>query len=219
MYSLLFTIGLRYNRLATRNFVLTYAVLSKLRTKKPRKLTMLKQIKITNSTTAIFPKLFSPKEKIWRTWKVVWLELLNQREKQRSQNMERLEERLKKTALSRPAPKRPWTTGEMFFQNTSKNAREKVTKVRGSLNATYPIWRVLASTLGISSWTPLKPQHSNPKPNPWPINSGVLTSLLLPHRLHAFFESLMLLKKWCSIYARWFKSSLKHSIRFCGIFS
>ena len=29
-------------------------------------------------------------------------------------------------------------------------------------NATDPVWRVLASSLGISSWTPLKPQHSNP---------------------------------------------------------
>ena len=33
-------------------------------------------------------------------------------------------------------------------------------------NATDPIWRVLASSLGISSWIPLKPQHSNPNPNP-----------------------------------------------------
>ena len=50
-------------------------------------------------------------------------------------------------------------------------------------NATDPIWRVLASSLGIFSWTPLKPQHSNPNPtlNLWPVNSGVLTSLLLPH--------------------------------------
>ena len=31
-------------------------------------------------------------------------------------------------------------------------------------NATDPIWRVLASSLGISSWTPLKLQHSNPNP-------------------------------------------------------
>ena len=31
-------------------------------------------------------------------------------------------------------------------------------------NVTEPIWRVLASSLGISSWTPLKPQHSNPNP-------------------------------------------------------
>ena len=29
-------------------------------------------------------------------------------------------------------------------------------------NATDSIWRVLASSDGISSWTPLKPQHSNP---------------------------------------------------------
>ena len=29
---------------------------------------------------------------------------------------------------------------------------------------------------------------------------------------------LMLLQNWCSIHARWSKSSLKHSIRFCGIF-
>ena len=28
----------------------------------------------------------------------------------------------------------------------------------------------------------------------------------------------MLLKNWCSIHARWTKSSLKHFIRFCGIF-
>ena len=35
-------------------------------------------------------------------------------------------------------------------------------------NATDPIWRVLSSSDGISSWTPLKPQHSNPNPNPNP---------------------------------------------------
>ena len=33
-------------------------------------------------------------------------------------------------------------------------------------NATGPIRRVLASSDGISSWTPLKPQHSNHNPNP-----------------------------------------------------
>ena len=33
-------------------------------------------------------------------------------------------------------------------------------------NATEPIWRALAYPDGISSWTPLKPQHSNPNPNP-----------------------------------------------------
>ena len=33
-------------------------------------------------------------------------------------------------------------------------------------NATDPIWRVLASSLGISSWTLLKPHHSNTNTNP-----------------------------------------------------
>ena len=45
-----------------------------------------------------------------------------------------------------------------------------------------------------------------------------LTPLIIPHRLSAFLESLMLLKNWCSIHARRSKSSLKHSIRFCCIF-
>ena len=45
------------------------------------------------------------------------------------------------------------------------------------------------------------------------------TPLIIPHRLRAFLESRMPLKNWCSIRARWSKSSLKHSIRFCGIFS
>ena len=44
------------------------------------------------------------------------------------------------------------------------------------------------------------------------------TPLIIPHRLPVFLESLMPLKTWCSIHARSFKSSLKHSIRFCGIF-
>ena len=92
-------------------------------------------------------------------------------------------------------------------------------------NATDPIWRVLASSDGISSWTPLKLQHSNPNPNPlayqlWCIDFLTPpTPLKIPHRLLAFLQSLMLLKNWCSIHARWSKSSLKHSIRFCGIFS
>ena len=91
-------------------------------------------------------------------------------------------------------------------------------------NATDLIWRVLTSSSVISSWTPLKPQHSNPNPNPLANQLGCIdfltppTPLILPHRLPAFFESLMPLKNWCSIHARWFKSSLKHSIRFCGIF-
>ena len=44
------------------------------------------------------------------------------------------------------------------------------------------------------------------------------TPPIIPHRLPAFLESLMPLKNRCSIHARWSKSSLKHSIRFCGIF-
>ena len=90
-------------------------------------------------------------------------------------------------------------------------------------NATNPIWRELASSLGIPSWTALKPQHSNPHPNRlanqlWSIDFVTPpTPLIIPHRLPAFLESLMPLKNWCSIPARCSKSSVKHSIRFCGI--
>ena len=77
----------------------------------------------------------------------------------------------------------------------------------------------------ICSWTPLKPQHRNPNPNPlanqlWRIDFLTpSTPLIIPHRLPAFLESLTPLKNWCSIQARWSKSCLKHSIRcFCGIF-
>ena len=69
-----------------------------------------------------------------------------------------------------------------------------------------------------------EPQHSNPNPNPlanqlWSIYLLTpLTPFIIPHRLPAFIESLMPLKNWCSIAARWSKSSLKHSIRFCCIF-
>ena len=45
------------------------------------------------------------------------------------------------------------------------------------------------------------------------------TPLIIPYKLPGFLESLMPLKNWCSIHARCSKSSLKHSIRFCGIFS
>ena len=92
-------------------------------------------------------------------------------------------------------------------------------------NATDPIWRVLASSDGISSWTPLKPQHSNPNPKPLANQLRCIdfltspTPLIIPHRFPTFLESLMPLKNWCLIHVRWSKSSLKHSIRFCGIFS
>ena len=92
--------------------------------------------------------------------------------------------------------------------------------------STDPIWRVLASSDGISSWTPLKPQHSNPNTNPNPLANQLWcidfltppTPLVIPHKLPAFPESLMPLKNWCSIHARCSKSSLKHSIHFCDIF-
>ena len=83
-------------------------------------------------------------------------------------------------------------------------------------NATDPIWRV--SSDGFFSWTPLKPQHRNPNPlanQLW--CSDFLTPptpLIIPYRLPVLLESLMPLKNWCSIHARWSKSSLKHSIRF-----
>ena len=93
-------------------------------------------------------------------------------------------------------------------------------------NTTEPIWRVLAFSLGISSWSPLKPQHSNPYPKPNPLANQLWsldfltppTPLIIPHRLLAFFESLLTLTIWCSIHERWPKSSLKNSIRFSGIF-
>ena len=72
------------------------------------------------------------------------------------------------------------------------------------------------------SWTPLKPQHSNPNPlanQLWCFD--FLTSptpLIIPHRLPAFLESLMPLKNWCSIHARCSKISPKHFKCFCDIF-
>ena len=69
-------------------------------------------------------------------------------------------------------------------------------------NATEPIWRVLVSSDGIFSWTPLKPQHSNASPNPlanrlWRTDFLTLvTPLIIPHGPSAFLESLMPLKNW-----------------------
>ena len=74
------------------------------------------------------------------------------------------------------------------------------------------------------SWTSLKPQHSNPNPNSLANQLSCIdfltpcTPLIIPQRLPGFLESLMPLKNWCSINARWSKSSLKHSLRFCGNF-
>ena len=90
-------------------------------------------------------------------------------------------------------------------------------------NTTDPIWRVLDSSDGISYWTPLKPQHSNPNSlsNQLWCSDFLIppTPLIIPHRLPAFLGCLVPLKNWCSIHARCSKRSLKHSIRFWGIFS
>ena len=64
-------------------------------------------------------------------------------------------------------------------------------------NATDPIWRVLASSLGISSWTPLKPQHSIPNPNLNPLVNQLWsidfltppTPLIILHSLPAFLDA------------------------------
>ena len=92
-------------------------------------------------------------------------------------------------------------------------------------NATDPIWRVLASSQGISSWTPIKSHHINPNPNPLPNELRCIdfltppTPLIIPHILPALLECLIPLKSWCSVHARWSKSRLKHSMRFCSLFS
>ena len=66
-------------------------------------------------------------------------------------------------------------------------------------NTTDPIWRVLAFSDGISSWTPLKAQHSNPIPIPNNLANQFWcsdfltppTPLIIPHRLSFLLESLM----------------------------
>ena len=93
-------------------------------------------------------------------------------------------------------------------------------------NATEPIWKVLVSSDGIPSWTPLKPQHSTPHLNTHPLANQLwcvdfltpLKPLIIPHKLPAFLESLMPLKNWSSIHESCSKSSLKPSIRFCDVF-
>ena len=63
-------------------------------------------------------------------------------------------------------------------------------------NETDPIWRVLATSDWISSWTHLKPQHSNPNPNPFANQLWCIdfltppTPLIIPHRLSAFLNLL-----------------------------
>ena len=70
---------------------------------------------------------------------------------------------------------------------------------------------MFASSDGIFSWTPLKPQYTNPNSSPlanqlWYFDFlAPPTPLIIPHRLPAFLESLMALKNWCSIHARWWE--------------
>ena len=66
-------------------------------------------------------------------------------------------------------------------------------------NATDPIWRVLASSDRISSWTHKKPQHSTLTLTLklWSINSAVMSSLLLPHLSSSLTDSLPSLNLLC----------------------
>ena len=87
-------------------------------------------------------------------------------------------------------------------------------------------WKCHWPDYEISCWTPLKPQHSNPNANPNPLANQLWSidfltppaPLIIPPRLSAFLESLMPLKNWCSIYARWFKSSLNIPYVFVAFF-
>ena len=63
-------------------------------------------------------------------------------------------------------------------------------------NATDPIWRVLASSKGISFWTLLKPQQNNPNPlanQLWPYSSHTSHDLSQTLFLPSFLPSLNLL--------------------------
>ena len=67
-------------------------------------------------------------------------------------------------------------------------------------NATDPIWRVLSSSDGISSGTPLKPQHSNPNPNPTTFGQSTLVYWLpysLPHLSSSLTDSVPSLNLLC----------------------
>ena len=64
-------------------------------------------------------------------------------------------------------------------------------------NATEPIWTVLAFSQGISSWTPLKPQHSNPNLKPLANQLWCIDSLHLPHHSSCLTDSLPSLNLLC----------------------
>ena len=64
-------------------------------------------------------------------------------------------------------------------------------------NATDLIWRVLAFSDGISSWTPLKPQQSNPNPNPLGHQLWCTDFLTLPHLSSSLTDSVPSLNLLC----------------------
>ena len=74
---------------------------------------------------------------------------------------------------------------------------------------------------GISFWTPLKPQHNNPKPNPFGQSTLVYWFLYSSHHPSktpclpwiSYATQKLMLYSWKMV-----ESSLKHSIRFCGFF-
>ena len=91
-------------------------------------------------------------------------------------------------------------------------------------NATDSIWRVLAFSDGIASRTPLKPQHSNPNPNPFGQSTLVHW---LPYSSHTSHHHSLtpclpsisyVTQKPMLDSCKMAENSLKHSIRFCGIF-
>ena len=88
------------------------------------------------------------------------------------------------------------------------------------VNATDPIWRVLGSSDRVSSWTPLKLQHSNPNPNPL-ANQLVYWLSYSSHTSHPPSQTPCL--PWISndtqkLMLDSCKIIQKHSIRFCDIF-
>ena len=64
-------------------------------------------------------------------------------------------------------------------------------------NATDPIWRVLASSGGISSWTPWKPQHNNPNLDPLVNQLWCIDFLTPPTPLITLTDSLPSLNLLC----------------------
>ena len=66
-------------------------------------------------------------------------------------------------------------------------------------NAYDLIWRVSASSDGMSSWTPLKPLHSNPNPNPNPLANQLwcFDFITPPHLSSSLTDSLPSLNLLC----------------------